>query len=276
MTARANTTQLLLWCAMMVLLVLLVTPITWVLFSSFKDNTDIMNHPFSLPSTLSLANYISALKIGKFYAFFSNTLYVTFFGLILGVGVATLAGYAFGQIRFWGREPLFYMFLLGLTLPSQTVIIPVFYLLKSMGLINTLWGVILASVGMGLSFGVFLMRNTFKGLPKELKESAYMDGAGEWRTFLWVMLPLAKPALVALVIFTFNGLWNEYLLPLVVLIKPDKFTIAVGLTAFQSEQYTNYSIIFAGAVISMIPSIILYLIFQRQFIEGLLSGAQKG
>lgn len=276
MTIDSKSSQLVLWCLLSALLVMLVTPLIWVLFSSFKTNADILNYPFSIPKSVSLTNYISAWNLGKFNIYFINTLYITFFGLIIMVAFGTMAGYAFGQIQFPFRETLFYIFLAGLTLPSQTVIIPLFYLLKSLGLVNTLWGVILASVGMGLPFSVFLMRNTFKGLPKEMRESAYMDGASEWKTFLWIMLPLSKPAIVALVIFTFMGLWNEYLLPLVVLITPDKFTIAIGLASFQSELYTNYSVIFAGAVISMIPSILIYLLFQRQFIEGVLSGAQKG
>lgn len=276
MASHAKSSQTILWIFLFALFLLLAFPVFWGILGSFKSNTEILNSPFSLPKTFSFQYYLSAWDLGKFDVFFFNTAYVTFFGLIIKIAVATMAGYAFGQVRFKGRELLFYLFLAGLTLPPQTVIIPLFYQLKSMGLVNSLWGVILPSIASGLPFGVFLMRNTFRGLSKELKESAYMDGASEWRIFLSIMTPLAKPGVVALVIFTFMGMWNDYLLPLIVLITPDKFTIPIGLAAFASEFTTNYPVIFAGSVISMIPTVIVYLIFQRQFIEGVSAGSQKG
>ncbi len=276
MAAQKTYAQIALWIVLFVLLILLVTPVIWTIFGSFKSNTDIFNHPFSLPSSLSFGNYVDAWELAHFNQYFYNTSFITVFGLVMIVCFATMAGYVFGQISFKGNNLLFYAFLVGMTLPPQTIIIPLFYQLKSLGLVNTLWGVVFASVGNGMPFAVFLMRNMFRGLPKELRESAYMDGAREWNIFLKVMAPLAKPGIFALVIFTFRDLWNEYLIPLVLLIHPDKFTIAIGISALQTEQSSNYSVIFAGAVISMIPILILYLIFQRQFIEGITSGAQKG
>ncbi|WNR46044.1 carbohydrate ABC transporter permease [Paenibacillus roseipurpureus] len=276
MTEKLQYGQLLLRTVLTILLIMLVTPVIWVILGSLKSNTDILNYPFGLPTSFSFHNYISAWELGHFGKYLYNTAYVTFFGLILVVFVGSAAGYALAQISFKGRDLVFYLFLIGLTLPTQTIIIPLFYQLKSLGLVNSLWGVIFSMVGLGIPFGIFLMRNTFRDLPRELRESAYVDGAGEWRTFLSIMLPMAKPGVLALVIFSFMSMWNEYLLPLVILIDPSKFTIAVGLGAFQTEQNTNYSAIFAGSVISMIPIVLVYVLFQRQFIEGVVAGAQKG
>lgn len=276
MTQKLQNGQLLLRIVLILLLILLVTPVIWVILGSFKSNAEILNHPFGLPASFSFHNYISAWQLGHYGKYLSNTAYITFFGLILVVVVGSAAGYALAQISFKGRDLVFYLFLIGLTLPTQTIIIPLFYQLKSLGLVNTLWGVIFSMVGLGIPFGIFLMRNTFRDLPRELRESAYVDGAGEWRTFISIMLPMAKPGVLALVIFSFMSMWNEYLLPLVILIDPSKFTIVVGLSAFSTEQTTNYSAIFAGSVISMIPIVLVYILFQRQFIEGVVAGAQKG
>lgn len=272
---RKSNSQKLLWITLMILLLFITAPILYAVLASFKTNIEIFNSPFSLPKSWSLDNIINAWSLGNFKTYFLNSAFVTIVGMIIVVLVACPAGYAFAQLSFRGNNLLFYLILLGMALPVQAIIIPIFYQLRSMGLIDTLTGVTLVSSGLALPFSIFLMRNTFKDVPKELRESATIDGAGEWRTFLSVMLPLAKPGVVALLIFTFMNIWNDFLLPLVLLTSQGNFTISLGLYSFQGEQATNYALIFGGTVISMIPSIIVYLIFQRSFVEGMSEGANK-
>jgi len=267
--------QLTLWITLSVLLLFITSPIVYAILASFKSNMEIFSSPFSLPESWNFDNYIGAWNLGNFKTYFLNSAFITIGGMVLVALVAAPAGYAFAQLSFKGNNLIFYLVLLGMALPVQAIIIPIFFQLKAMGMVDTLSGVTLVSAGLALPFSIFLMRNTFRDVPKELRESAAMDGAGEWRTYWTIMLPLAKPGLVALLIFTFMNIWNDFLLPLVLLISQEKFTISLGLYSFQGEQTTNFGLIFGGTVISMIPSIIVYLIFQRSFVEGMASGANK-
>ncbi|TDL32768.1 carbohydrate ABC transporter permease [Jeotgalibacillus sp. S-D1] len=275
LTKKKGIAQISIWIALSLLLIIIISPIFYAVLASFKTNIEIFTSPFSLPKNWSFDNLINAWQIGNFQKYFLNSAVITVGGMVIVALVACPAGYAFAQLTFKGNNLLFYLILLGMALPAQAIIIPIFYQLRSMGLVDTLTGVILVSAGLALPFSIFLMRNTFRDVPKELRESATVDGAGEWRTFWSVMLPLAKPGLVALLIFTFMNIWNDFLLPLVLLMSKDKFTISLGLYSFQGEMATNYALIFGGTVISMIPSIIVYLIFQRSFVEGMSSGANK-
>ncbi|WP_051590931.1 carbohydrate ABC transporter permease [Bacillus sp. UNC438CL73TsuS30] len=272
---RWKSSQVALWAVLLILLLFITAPIFYAIIASFKTNMEIFGSPFSLPKSWDFDNYINAWNLGNFKVYFLNSAFITIGGMLIVALVACPAGYAFAQLNFKGNNFIFYLVLLGMSLPVQAIIIPIFFQLKSMGLVNTLTGVTLVSSGLALPFSIFLMRNTFRDIPKELKESAAIDGAGEWRTFWSVILPLAKPGLVALLIFTFMNIWNDFLLPLVLLISQNKFTISLGLYSFQGEQTTNFGLIFGGTVISMIPSIIIYIIFQRSFVEGMTDGANK-
>lgn len=272
---RKINTQFFIWLILLIFLTIITMPILWVVLNSFKSNFEILNYPFSLPKTWTFDNIVEAWTLGNFGKYFINSAFITFMGMLIVVLVSCPVGYALAFMKFKGRSILFYLFLLGLTLPVQIIIIPIFFQLKSIGLVNTLWGVILVSVGLALPFCIFLMRNTFKDLPNEIRESAFIDGAGQWRTFISIMLPLAKPGLVAILIFTFMEIWNDFMLPLVLLLSDEKYTISLGLYFFQGEFATNNALIFGGTLISMIPSIIVYIIFQRQFIEGMAAGSVK-
>lgn len=273
--SAGRNSQVFLWVLLIVLLGIIVMPIFWVILGSFKTAFEIANYPFSLPASWNLDNLIGAWQLGNFKTYFFNSAFITVVGMIIVFLVACPAGYVFAQMTFPGNQILFYLFILGLSLPVQVIIIPVFFQLKTMGLVDSLTGITLVSVGMALPFSVFLMRNTFKDVPKELRESAYVDGAGEWRTYLKIMLPLAKPGIVALMVFTFMNIWNDFMLPLVLLISEDKYTIPLGLLSFQGNNASNYGLIFGGTLISMVPSVIVYLIFQRQFVEGMSAGSDK-
>ncbi|ARK30138.1 carbohydrate ABC transporter permease [Halalkalibacter krulwichiae] len=227
-----------------VLLLFMIAPIIYAVLASFKTNMEIFSSPFALPQTWSFDNIISAWHVGNFQQYFFNSAFVTIGGMALVALVACPAGYAFAQLSFRGNNLVFYLILLGMALPVQAIIIPIFYHLRGMGLVDTLTGLTLVSAGLALPFSIFLMRNTFRDVPKELRESAMIDGAGEWKTYWKIMLPLAKPGVVALLIFTFMNIWNDFLLPLVLLMSQQKYTISLGLYSFQGEMATNYALIF--------------------------------
>jgi ABC-type glycerol-3-phosphate transport system permease component len=275
MLVSRKVSQIILWGLLFIALVITVIPLLWTFAGAFKTNFEILDDPFSLPKTFDFKNIIQAWQLGNFKTYFFNSAFITIFSMVIVILTACPAGYAFAQLKFKGNNLVFYLFILGLAIPVQAIIIPIFYQLKSMGMVNTLTGVTLVSSSLALPFSIFLMRNSFKDVPSELREAAYIDGASEWKTYFTVMLPLAKPAVVALLVFTFMHIWNDFLLPLVLLIDDSKYTIAVGLYSFQGEFASDYGIIFGGTLISMVPSIIVYLIFQRQFIEGMSSGANK-
>ncbi|KVK63232.1 hypothetical protein L905_20320, partial [Agrobacterium sp. TS43] len=186
------------------------------------------------------------------------------------------AGYALAKVRFPGREWLFYVFILGLTVPIQAIVIPLYQVLFGLNLVNTLSGIVLAQVSSGIPFGIFLMRSFFISVPDELMEAAKIDGASHLQILTRVLLPISTPAIQALVIISALSTWNDFFLPLIVLISPEVQTLPLGLVRFASTYASEYRLVFSGTVISFLPIIILYILMQRRFTEGLTQGAIKG
>jgi multiple sugar transport system permease protein len=185
-----------------------------------------------------------------------------------------MAGYAFAKLRFAGRERLFGLLLGALVIPGQVGMLPLFLMLKEMGLVNSYAGVVVP--GIASIFGIFLIRQYVMGIPDGLLDAARVDGAGEWRVFLTVILPLSRPILVALGVITFLGTWNDFLWPLVILTDQDMFTLPVALANLFGEHVQDPEIMMAGSVVTVLPVIVLFLSLQRYYIEGMLGGALKG
>jgi len=259
-----------------VLTAMFLVPFVWVIGSSFKDNTEIFGSMSFLPRQWQLENFKEAWIGGRFALYFRNTLFVAVATTLISVAVAAPAGYAFAKTPLRRAPALFYVYLFGITLPIESIVVPLFYQIKSLGLVNNLWGLVLAMVGTGVPFGVYLMRSFFRDLPDALAESARIDGASDWEIFFRIMLPLAKPGLLALGVFSFLGAWNEFLLSILLLISEDNRTIPIGLLRFQQDNMSDYGPLFASITLAMIPSIIIYVVLQRQFISGLALGATKG
>lgn len=256
---------------------LIVAPFLWLIVSSLKTEAEIgRGDPFAMPDMLMWQNYVDAWNIGGFGDLIGNSLInvVGVVGLILVTCVP--AGYALAKIRFPGRELVFYAFIFGLTIPIQAIIIPLYQVLSGLGLINSLTGVILAQTSNLIPFGIFLMRSFFVGVPNELTEAARIDGASHFQILRLVFLPLSLPAIQALVIISALATWNDFFLPLVVLISPDVQTLPLGLVRFATTYTTQYRLVFAGTAISFLPIIILFILTQRRFTEGLTQGALKG
>lgn len=256
---------------------IILGPFIWLITSSLKTEAEIgVGNPFALPKNLMWQNYVDAWNVGGFADLIGNSLLNVVAVVTLMLLTCVPAGYALAKIRFPGREWVFYGFIFGLTIPVQSIIIPLYQTLSSLGLINSLLGVTLAQVSNAIPFGIFLMRSFFVGVPSELSEAARIDGASHAQVLTRIFLPLSMPAIQALIIISALSTWNDFFLPLVVLISPDVQTLPLGLVRFASTYSTQYRLVFSGTVMSFLPVIILFILIQRRFTEGLTQGALKG
>jgi raffinose/stachyose/melibiose transport system permease protein len=259
---------LLLWAYAAVAL----APLLVMVLDSLRPNADVLAHPLALPKALDLSSYSTAWTQASFGTYVRNSVLVTVAAVALDVGVSLPASYILGRYRFRGSGTLIAYFLAGLMLPIRLGILPIFYLLGSLGLVDSRLGLVLVYAAGGVPFSVFIMSAFFRGLPRELEEAARIDGAGETRIFARVMLPLVKPAIATVVVFRFVPLWNDFFFPLVLLRTTDRYTLPVGLTQFFGEFQTNWSALFAGLVIATVPLVVLFLVATKQIVEGLTAG----
>ncbi len=257
-------------------LLITLVPFVWMWSSALKDSSEIFRNPFALPTSIKLANLVRAWTVGRFRSYFLNTLIVTLPTVAGVVALSCLAGNALGRLRFRGRTPLLYLFLLGLMVPFQSIMIPLYYMLRDFRILGTYWAMILPATALGLPFGIFLMQAFFRGLPGELADAARVDGCNELSLFLKVMLPLTGPAVSALTVFQFMWTWNAFLMPLLYLQREDLRPLALGLLFFQGRYTQDYGLIAGGVTIATFPIIVVYVVLQRQFIRGLTAGAVKG
>jgi ABC-type glycerol-3-phosphate transport system permease component len=252
-----------------------MVPVLWALFSAFKNDTEIFGDPLGLPAHWRWENFRTVWTSGAFSTYFVNSAVIAVAVTALTVLVTCPAGYAFGKLTAGRSNGIFYAYLLVMTLPGEAIMVPTFYQLREMSLVDSRVGLGLILVAGGVPLGVFIARNFFRDLPNELIESARVDGAGDWRIFRSVMLPLAKPAVLAVGVFSFLGAWNEYQLALLLLFSQEKRTIPLGLVQFQGQYSSDSGALFAGIVLAMIPSILVYVVLQRSFTRGLVAGALR-
>lgn len=253
-----------------------VLPLAVALVSSFKSTAEIMNAPFGLPESWSLANFGEVLGEGNFGTYFRNSLLVTVGSEVLILSLSAMAGYALGRYRFRFHGALYTVILMGLMIPAKLLLVPLFLQLKQMGLLDSLWGLILVYAAGGIPAGVFIMTGFFRALPQALESAARVDGAGEWTIFHRIMLPLVRPQLAIVAIYTAIPIWNDFLLPIVFISSPELKTMPQGLSVFFGEHAVNMGALFAGLTVSALPLVALYLVLSEQFIKGLTAGAVKG
>ena len=259
-----------------VFMLIVLLPIWGMLMSAFRAGSQISSSPFSLPETWTLENFKQAWTVGKFNVFFKNSVIVTTAVVISSVFLSTLSGYAFGQLPMPGKKLLFPLMLIGYMVPFEAVIIPLYNWMNVLGLRNTYWALILPQVGLSVSFGTLWMSSFFENAPKELVDASIIDGCNRWQTLWMVLWPLARPATTTLVVLIFMWTWNEFLLALVMVQTEAMRTLPVGLAFFQGKYTSNLSLMAAGAIIVALPTVIIYILFQRFFIRGMLGGAIKG
>lgn len=247
-------------------------PLLVMVVDSLRPNREVLSHPLGLPSSLDFSSYSTAWTQASFGTYAQNSAVVTIGAVALDVLVSLPAAYVLGRYRFRGSGILIAYFLAGLMLPVRLGIVPIFYLLGSLGLTDSRLGLILIYAASGIPFSIFIMSAFFRTLPKELEEAALLDGAGDFRIFARVMVPLVKPAIATVVVFRFVPLWNDFFFPLVLLRTTDRYTLPVGLTQFFGEFQTNWSALFAGLVIATVPLIVLFLVATKKIVQGLTAG----
>jgi raffinose/stachyose/melibiose transport system permease protein len=249
-------------------------PIVGILFTALQDQNDLAT--FGTFDGIHPGNFGDAWSDGHFGTYLRSSAIVTVVVVAVAVLLSILSGYAFGLMRFRGSELLFYVFLLGLMIPTEAIIVPLYYDFRDLGLTDTYWGLILPQVGTSVAFGTFWMRAYFRSVPRSLVEAARIDGASSWFTLWRVLLPLARPAVLTMTVLLFMWTWNEFLLALVMVSDEGLRTAPLGLSFFQGRNTSNLTLLAAGAVIVATPVVVIYMFLQRHFIRGMLSGAVKG
>lgn len=273
---RRNLGTLVLYAVLTVALLIAVVPFLWVIAGSLKSNAEIFQSPFSLPRAWRFSNYASAWVDGHFGTYFFNSLAIAIPTTALILACGSLAGFAFARLRFWGNTVLFYVFLSSLAISTNSIMIPLFHRIYNAGLVDSWWGVVLPTVASHMPMAAFLMRAFFRSLPGELEDAARIDGCNNFGVYWHIMLPLARGALFGLSIFAFMDSWNAFLVPLLVLRSDAIRTIPLGLIVFQGQYLSEYSVLFAGVVISFIPTLLVYFALQRHFERGIMIGSVKG
>ena len=260
---------------LVLLAIVSLAPLLWMLSVSFMQTGEAAHFPPPLlPKHMTLDNYRELFVRAGMGRFLFNSFLISTCVMLLSVLFNTLAGYAFAKLRFKGRDRTFRTLLAALVIPAQVAMMPLFLLLKQIGLVNTYMGAIVP--GMAAIFGIFLVRQYARSIPDQLLEAARIDGAGEWRIFFQIVLPALKPILVTLAIFSFLGAWNDFMWPLIVLSDESLQTLPVALASLSREHVTDYELMMAGSVVTVLPVLLLFLVLQRYYLQGLLLGSVKG
>ncbi|MFD0695917.1 carbohydrate ABC transporter permease [Paenibacillus sp. GCM10027628] len=256
--------------------VLTISPFFLILSTSLKTKSEInVNGPLALPEMLHWENYSRIWQVGNFIGYFKNSVIVTVVVVVFVVILSLLGAYPFAHMKFKGKGILFLIILWGLTVPMDLLIIPLFNNLKSIGLLNTLWALILPQIALNIPFSIFLLRGFMRDIPHALLESARMDGSSEMQNLYLIMMPMLYPPIVSLIVFTAIGTWNNFMLPTILVQNDLLRTLPVGLNYFQTKFTMDYTMIATAAVISALPTAIVYMIFQRNIISGVMVGALK-
>jgi raffinose/stachyose/melibiose transport system permease protein len=273
---QRNYSLLLLGC-LVVLSLAWMLPILAVLSTSLRSQGDLFtNGIFAWPKTLKWENFVSAWDAGDFSIYFKNSLLLIAMKVPLGILLSALAAYPLAKMSFRFNQAIFLFFLAGLAVPVQVALQPLVVMMRDLGLSNTLFALLPPYIAFGLPFQILVLRGFFRLIPSELIEAARVDGASEWTIFWRMMLPLSVPALAALAIIDVLATWNEFLLALVLISDKESRTVPLGLLQFQGEHSSDYTVLMAGVMISIVPVLIIFLFLQRYFVTGLTAGAVKG
>ncbi|MBU06136.1 MAG: ABC transporter permease [Dehalococcoidales bacterium] len=244
-------------------------PLVWMIYSSMKTKKEIFRTPFSFPGELRFEHFYNAWVKGNMGTLYFNSLFITGTSVAIVVLLACLAAFAFARLQFPGRDYIFYVFIIGLLLPQQVVVLPLFVQLREMDLLDTPWALIFPYSSWALALTIYLLRAFFMTLPKEVEEAAFIDGASLFRTFWSISLPMVKPALITMCILNAINLWNELLLSLLFILDDSKRTLPSGLLKFYGYHNVNYSLVFSALSISTVPILILFFLTQKHIIKGL-------
>lgn len=262
-----RTTTILTYLFLLIGSVVMVAPFLWMILTSFKTVAESMQIPPTiLPSSWKLNSFRDALASLPFFNLYANTALLILFRVICAVVFSSMAAYGFAKLEFRGKNVLFSIILVQMMLPSQIFIIPQYQMLAKIGLTNTIFALVFP--GIVSAFGTFFLRQAYLGLPNELSEAAYLDGCNKWQTFIRVLAPLTKSSVAAIAVFTAVFAYADLMWPLIVNTDLKMMTLSSGLSTLRGQYSTNFPVLMAGSLLAMIPMVILYLFFQKQFIEG--------
>ena len=254
--------------------VIMIFPFVWMILTSFKTVPESMQIPPDiLPKQINLVNFKDAVASLPFGSLYLNTILMVFFRVVCAVLFSSMAGYAFAKLKFRGKKLLFGIVLVQMSLPSQIFIIPQYQMVARMGMANTVFALVFP--GLVSAFGVFFLRQTYMSIPDEVGEAAYLDGCNQWQTFYKIMFPLTGTSVAALTIFTAVFAYGDLMWPLVVNSDLKMMTLSSGLSTLRGQFTTNFPVLMAGSLLAMLPMVVLYLIFQRQFVEGIAGTGGK-
>ncbi|MFD9074283.1 carbohydrate ABC transporter permease [Streptomyces lasiicapitis] len=256
--------------------VVMVTPLLYALVSGFKSTDQLSSNTFGLPSPWVTSNYTEILKSGTFWRSIGSSTLIAVGTTVLTVGTAALAAFALARFVFRGRELLFTLFTIGLMFPFAVAILPLFILLRTFGLLDNPWGVILPQAAFGLPLTIVILRGFFREIPGELEEAATLDGCSPFGFFWRILLPMARPALGTVSVLAVVASWNNFLLPLLVFSDQTWWTIPVGVQQYQGQYSADVARVFAYLVLAMVPALAFYAVAERQLIGGITMGATKG
>jgi multiple sugar transport system permease protein len=257
-------------------LAVVIVPFVYMLATSFKPNSLVLEIPPKFfPDHPTTKNYVDAWTSNQFSRYFLNSVLVALATTFAAVFLSSMMAYAFARFRFPARKLLFGLLMLGLMVPTMMLLIPQFLLAKQLGLLDSLLGLVVFYTGGNLALNTFLLRSFFQDIPPELEEAMVVDGAGPWSRYRKLILPLSRPALATVSIFTFLASWDEFVWALTIINDPNRRTLPIAIALFQGQHSTSWGLVFAASAIAVVPVILIFVSFQRQFVSGLATGALK-
>jgi ABC-type glycerol-3-phosphate transport system permease component len=260
---------------MLLVAAVVLYPVQILVFTAFKGEGELITNPLGFPNTLTTDGFGRAWGDAKMGGLLVNSMIVSTMVVVGTVLLSSLGGFALGRLQFWGKRAFPVLLTIGLVLPFEVLMVPIFYTFRSVGQLNSYMAMALPQIALGLPFGILLLRGFIADLPQELFDAGEIDGAGLWSQYLHIAMPLARPALVALAVFQFLWSWNQYLVALVMVQSSDLRTIPLGLSYFIGRFQANYTALAAAAVMALLPSLALYVVFHRYVLKANLSGALK-
>jgi raffinose/stachyose/melibiose transport system permease protein len=259
------------------IVILWAAPIYTLIATAIKSKQDFYDNAglFSWPKTIAWSNFADAFIKGRLFAYMRNDLLICCLKVPLGILIEALAAFAITRLNIRHKTGIFIFFIIGMMLPFQVALVPINVAYSRLNLLNTYFGLFYVYIGFGISYGILVLRGFFRTIPQDIDNAAVIDGCNKWRLFWNIILPISKPAIATLVITDFLATWNEYLLAMVIINDNNKKTVPVGLMTFVGEHGTDYGLLCAGVLISLLPVLAVYLLFQRHFVEGLAGSVKQ-
>ncbi|MCL2163546.1 MAG: carbohydrate ABC transporter permease [Oscillospiraceae bacterium] len=276
MVKKVNVFTIIKYALLIIFLFLIIYPIYMVAVGSFRKNTQILMDPFGLPTEFSIANFSKAWISGKLYSMYINSFIVTLGSVAVIILFSSLIGYVMSRRDFKFKKLLFIAIIVGMTIPSQVGIIPLYLQMVKMRLADTLVGLMIVYTVNFLSYSTFVMYGFIKTIPKEIQEAAIVDGCSNYRMYYSIIMPLSTAVIMTVTIFNLMFIWNDMFFSMIMVSTPAKKTLMIGLLSFVGQYYSDYATMFAGVILVSLPMLALFLLLQRQFLEGATKGAIKG